>query len=209
MDSKRPKEIVKLKNEARVSRPMNTYESVDQWIARESIPVSLDSPDAFNAAVDQVLASLGDSVELLGFGEALHGAEEILALRNGLFKRLVEAHGFSAIAIESSFPRAHVTNKFVINEYVAGGGPTSYEDVQEAGFGQGLGQLQANRELIEWMRAYNANPAHAVKLRFYGFDIPTGTTGIASPRQVLYFVLDYLAGIEDDSSRERRTRIED
>ena len=188
---------------------MNTYENVDQWIARESIPVSLDAPDTFNVAVAQVLASLGDSVELLGFGEALHGGEEILALRNQLFKRLVEEHGFSAIAIESSFARAHITNLFVTNEFVAGRGPTSYGDVQEAGFGQGLGQLEANRELIEWMRAYNANPAHAVKLRFYGFDIPTGTIGIASPRQVLYFVLDYLALIDNHDRKERRQRIED
>ncbi|HZM25451.1 MAG TPA: hypothetical protein VFC02_27120, partial [Anaerolineales bacterium] len=94
------------------SHPINTYESVDRWIAGESIPFSFDSPDALNAAIDRVIDSLSDSVELLGFGEALHGAEEILELRNRLFKRLVEAHGFSAIAIESSFPRAHITNEF-------------------------------------------------------------------------------------------------
>ena len=121
----------------------------------------------FNAAVDKVIASLGDAVELLGFGEALHGGEEILILRNRLFQRLVEAHGYSAIAIESSFPRARV-----VNEYVAGRGPASYEEVQEAGFSHGFGQLDANRELVEWMRQYNADPSHRVKLQFYGFDSP-------------------------------------
>jgi erythromycin esterase-like protein len=30
-------------------------------------------------------------VELLGFGEALHGGDDILILRNRLFERLVEA----------------------------------------------------------------------------------------------------------------------
>src|SRR3712207_5418123 len=92
-----------------------THATLDEWIAREAIPFSLDSPVAFNAAVDTVIASLGDSVELLGFGEALHGGEDILILRNRLFRRLVEAHGYSAIAIESSFPRARA-----VNEYVAG-----------------------------------------------------------------------------------------
>ena len=187
-----------------ISNPTNTYETVDDWIAGESIPVSFDARNRFNAAVDKVIASLGDSVELLGFGEALHGGEEILELRNQLFKRLVEVHGFSAIAIESSFPRAHITN-----EFVAGRGPTSYEDVKDTGFGQSLGPLEANRELTEWMRAYNADPAHPVKLRFYGFDIPTGTIGIASPRQVLYFVLDYLALIDKVSDEERLKRIDD
>src|SRR6266487_2352802 len=74
--------------------------SLDEWIAREATPFSVDSPRTFNAAVDKVIASPGDPVELLGFGEALHGGEDILILRNRLFQRLVEAHGYSAIAIE-------------------------------------------------------------------------------------------------------------
>jgi erythromycin esterase len=88
-----------------------------------------------------------------------------------------EAYGYSAIAIESSFPRAHVAN-----EYVAGRGPTSYEMVQETGFSHGFGRLEANRELVEWMRQYNANPTHRVKLRFYGFDSPTEIECADSPK---------------------------
>jgi hypothetical protein len=120
------------------SHPIHTYETIDQWIAGESIPFSADSPNTSNVAVDKVIASLSDSVELLGFGEALHAGEEILELRNRLFQRLAEAHGFSAIAIESSFPRAHVTNKFV-----AGRGPTSYEEI---GTGIGVSDQKGIRE---------------------------------------------------------------
>jgi len=189
-------------------RPMThsapIYATLDDWIAREAIPFSVDSPETLNAAVDRTIASLGDSVELLGFEEALHSGEDILILRNRLFERLVAAHGYSAIAIESDFPRAQV-----VNEYVAGRGPASYEAVQDAGFGQGFGRLEANRELVEWMRRYNADPAHRVKLRFYGFDIPTGTTtGPASPGQVLAFVLDYLASIDSARGQERYQRIQ-
>ena len=82
------------------------HATLDNWIPREAIPFSIDSSETFNASIDRVIASLGGSVELLGFGEALHGGEEILLLRNRLFQRLVETHGYSAIAIESSFPRA-------------------------------------------------------------------------------------------------------
>jgi erythromycin esterase len=149
------------------------------------------------------MTGLGDAVELLGFGEALHGGEEILTLRNRLFRRLVEEHGYSAIAIESSFPRARI-----VNEYVGGSGPASYEEIQAIGFGQAFGQLAANRELVEWMRAYNADPAHRVALRFYGFDIPTGGIGIASPRQVLRVVLDYLVEQDRVGGEARRERIE-
>lgn len=177
--------------------------SLDDWIAREALPFYVDSSSAFNAAVDRVIASLGDSVELLGFGEALHGGKDILILRNRLFQRLVEAYGYSAIAIESSFPRAHI-----VNEYVSGRGPESYEAVQDIGFSHGFGRLDANRELVEWMRGYNADPSHQVKPQFYGFDSPTEMTGTDSPRQALHFVLDYLTSIDSTSGQEYRERID-
>src|SRR6266516_7419199 len=180
-----------------------THATLDDWIAREATPFSVDSPRTFNAAVEKVIASLGDSVELLGFGEALHGGKDILILRNRLFQRLVEAHGYSAIAIESSFPRAHI-----VNEYVAGRGPASYEAVQDTGFSHGFGKLDANRELVEWMRAFNADPSHRVKLQFYGFDSPTEMMGSDGPCQVLHFVLDYLASIDSASGQEYRQRID-
>jgi erythromycin esterase-like protein len=96
------------------------YATLAHWAAQEAISFSLDVPESFDAAVDQMIALLGDSVELLGFGEALHGGKEILLLRNQFFQRLVEAHGYSAIAVESSFPRAPV-----VNEYIAGRGAAS------------------------------------------------------------------------------------
>jgi erythromycin esterase len=174
---------------------------LDSWIEREAIPCSLDAPATFNAAVDKVIASLGDAVELLGFGEALHGGEDMLILRNRLFQRLVEAHGYSAIAIESSFPMS-----YAVNEYIAGRSLASYEEVQETGFSHRFGQLHANRELVEWMRSYNAS--HPVKLHFYGFDSPTEITGADSPGHTLHFVLGYLTSIDKAGGQEYRSRIE-
>jgi len=179
------------------------YTTLEDLILHESIPFSFDSPETFNASVDRVIAALDDSVELLGFGEALHGGEDILMLRNRLFQRLVEKHGYSAITIESSFPRAHM-----VNEYISGSGPESYDDLQETGFSHGFGRLEANRELVEWMRQYNADSSNHVKLRFYGFDSPTEMTGTDSPRHVLHFVLDYLTSIDNDSGQEHRECID-
>ncbi len=179
------------------------YATLDDWIAHEAMPFSLTSRSDFNVAVDKVIDSLGDSVELLGFGEALHGGEELLILRNQLFQRLVEANGYSTIAIESSFPRG-----FIINEYVLGRGPASYEEVQDTGFSHGFGKLEANRELIEWMKQYNADPAHPIKLQFYGFDSPTDVPDTDSPRQTLHFALDYLSSVDGASGQEYRNRID-
>lgn len=186
-----------------MSHPVPVHATLDDWIARAAIPFSADSPTMIKVAVDQMVAALGDSVEVLGFGEALHGGEDILLLRNRLFEQLVAAHGYSAIAIESSFPRAHL-----VNAYVAGRGPASYAAVRESGFSHGFGRLEANRELVEWMRHYNADPSHGTKLQFYGFDSPTEMMYTDSPRQVLHFVLDYLASIDSGSGQERRQRID-
>jgi erythromycin esterase-like protein len=179
------------------------YATLDDWIAREAIPFSVDSPETFRAAVDRLIASLGDSVELLGFGETLHGGENFLSLRNRLFQHLVEAHGYSAIAIESSFPHSHI-----INEYVAGRGPATYAAVRDSGFSHGFGKLEANRELVEWMRAFNAGSSHRLKLHFYGFDSPTEMMGTDSPRRVLHFVLDYFASIDSAGAQASRQRID-
>jgi erythromycin esterase len=179
------------------------YATLDDWIAHEVIPCPLDSHPDFNAAVDTVIGALGDAVTLLGFGEALHGGEELLVLRNHLFQRLVEAYGYSAIAIESSFPQG-----LIVNAYVLGHGPASYVAVQETGFSHGFGKFEANRELVEWMRHYNADPAHQKKLQFYGFDSPTDVPSTDSPRQTLRFVLDYLSSVDEALAQEYQSRLE-
>lgn len=181
--------------------PTTHARSLADWVTREALPFTLDSPDTFDAVVDRLVAALPASLELLGLGEALHGGEELLLLRNRLFARLVTAHGYRALAIESSFPRGEI-----VNAYVAGNGPATYE-AAEAGFSHGFGQLAANRELVEWMRQYNRDPSHAVKLRFYGFDMPTGTVGAAGPRQTLERTLALLSAVDNGSGAAQRRRI--
>jgi erythromycin esterase-like protein len=115
----------------------------------------------------------------------------------------VEKHGYCAIALESSYPRGRLVNDFVLGR-VAG----SYEEVQQAGFSHGFGRCEGNRQLIEWMRQYNADSAHDNNLHFYGFDSPTEMTTSDSPRQLLTLVLEYLASIDRVRADEWRQRIE-
>lgn len=181
---------------------MPRIQTITDWVAQDGISFSVDLTESFNSSADKFMASLDDSVKIIALGEALHGGEGFPMLRNKLFKRLVEVHGFSAIAIESSFPKGHF-----VNEYVNGNDSDSYDSIKEIGFSHGCGQLESNRELVEWMRQYNADSSHITKLRFYGIDSPTEMTGTDSPRQVLLFVLEYLGLIDDESSKARRERI--
>ncbi len=176
-------------------------DAIDNWIETEAIPFDLDDPESFNPAVDRLAAALGDEVELLGIGEPLHGGEEFLRLRNRLFKRLVEEHNYSAVAVESCFVRG-----WLVNDYVNGAG--EFADVRRAGFSHNFGELEANRELAEWMRGYNALPGRNRPVSFYGFDSPTEMTGADSPRRSLDLVLGYLDAVDPALAGEYRGRIE-
>jgi erythromycin esterase-like protein len=177
--------------------------TIDEWIAREAIAFSLESTESLHAAVDSVMRAVGDSAQVLGFGEPLHGGEEFLVLRNRLFQRLVEAYGFTAIAVESSFPRGRIAD-----DYVSGRSGESYDDVRDVGFSHEFGKLEANRELIEWMREYNRSPTGGVPLAFYGFDAPTEMMYSDSPRELIRVAVDYLAAMDGERGEEFRARVE-
>jgi erythromycin esterase len=177
------------------------HPTLEDWITRDSMPFDLDAPGSLDAATDRVIADLGPDVELLGLGEALHGSEEILLVRNRMFRRLVERHGYRAVAIEVSSPQARA-----IDEYVLGGRERSDPEV-EGWFGGGFGLLEANRELVAWLRSHNAGAPPSRKLRFYGFDLPLGEGGLASPVRVLGVALDYLEVVDAARGRAHRDRI--
>src|SRR4029077_18367857 len=127
----------------------------------------------------------------------------LLLLRNHFFQRLVEAHGYTAIAIESSYPRGRS-----VNEFVLGSGADAYDQIAQLGFSHGFGNLAGSRQLVEWMRAYNADPSHRIALQFYGFDSPTEMSGAESPGQLLSFALTYLRKIDPLSAEQHRSRID-
>lgn len=77
------------------------------------IPFNPESPASTGMAIDRMLSDLDASVELLGFGEALHGGAELLEFRNLLFQRLVATRGFRAIALESNVATTRIVNDFV------------------------------------------------------------------------------------------------
>src|SRR5512133_871738 len=126
--------------------PLSVQTTLDAWIARDAIRFTIDSPVSIDGAVDRIVGSLGDAVGLLGFGEALHGSEESLLVRNRLFQRLVKAHGYSAVVIEVTSPQARA-----INDYVLGARQAEDPAIRDW-FGAGFGSLDANRELVEWIR---------------------------------------------------------
>lgn len=181
--------------------PTAVHLSLDEWISRDAVQFDLGTTGSLDSATDRVIAELGPAVELLALGEALHGSEEILLIRNRMFQRLVEKHGFSAVVIEVTSPQARAINDLVLGKREA------YDPEVQEWFGNGFGLLEANRELVEWLHQYNGDASHPTKLHFYGFDIPLGEGGLASPSRVLDIVLDYLESVDPARGRAHRDRI--
>ncbi|VVJ22587.1 Protein-L-isoaspartate O-methyltransferase (EC [Amycolatopsis camponoti] len=111
------------------------------------------------------------TAELLAFGEPTHFEPAFARIRNDLFARLA-GHGFRAIALETDRVAA-----------------------LDGEFSHGFGELEANRQLLAWLREYNE--AAAEPLTFHGFDAPTEMFSAPSPRTYLEHAGDYL-GLDVD-----------
>ncbi|WP_432939931.1 erythromycin esterase family protein [Kribbella sp. CA-253562] len=133
-----------------------------------------------------ILRLLTTKPRLLAFGEPTHGENALLDLRNKLFHELVEQHGYRAIAIESDCLMGRV-----VDDYVASG-MGSLDDVMERGFSHEWGAFEGNRELVQWMRAYNDGRPADEQVRFAGFDGPLEITHAASPREAITRLHGYL-----------------
>ncbi|CAL9367887.1 erythromycin esterase family protein [Streptomyces werraensis] len=128
---------------------------------------------------------------VLALGEPTHGEDSLLGLRNALFRELVEEHGYRTIALESDCLRALTVDAYVTS------GEGSLDDVMEHGFSHGWGGSRANRELVRWMRDFNANRPADDHVRFAGMDGPLEITGAESPRQALTALHAHLAAHVD------------
>jgi len=139
-------------------------DGVTAWLAANA--VALEHLGAGHGVDDMVpLSAMIGTARIVGLGEATHGTSEFFQLKHRVLEYAVTKLGFTMFGIEAGQPECRT-----INEYVA----------------TGRGDLRAalivtlpiwNTEevvaLIEWMRAWNADPSHDRKLKFVGFDMQT------------------------------------
>ncbi|MGP4018875.1 erythromycin esterase family protein [Saccharopolyspora sp. 5N708] len=156
----------------------------------------LDDPASLGRALDELLAARTEPPTLLALGEPTHGIEAFPLLRNEILGHLVE-RGYRSIVLETDFFAASV-----VDDYVAGS-TAEIDTVLATGFSHGFGAVPGNRELVEWLRAHNADRAPHDRVRFHGFDAPTETSTAPSPRHALSSVNDYLpAALRPESVRD-------
>jgi erythromycin esterase len=125
---------------------------------------------------------------VVAIGESAHYNAESYRLRHRVLRRLVEAHGFRAYAMETGFVESKLTD-----DWVRGAADTPVGEVLATGITSLMGLWLQMREQLEWLREHNR--AAAGPVRFFGIDLPGSN---ASLLPGLDAALAYLAEAEPD-----------
>jgi erythromycin esterase len=134
---------------------------------------------------------------VIALGEPEHGLHEFLAFRNRLVEYLVEAKGVTAIAAQTGY-----TESVAADRYVLGEGEASDPPAAAVFSWSGDAAYPENRDLLVWLRAYNARAARSRKVRFYGIDLSGGRDGrFSQARIAIDTALTYVVDVDTALAR--------
>lgn len=124
-------------------------------------PISL-APDA--KADDLAFLNPLAAARVIGVGEGSHGTHEQFVLKARIFKALVQQYGFTTLAFESNRAGAEA-----INAYIGGQSADLQAAVNALGFL--VWRTAEVRDLLVWMREYNASRGQKPALKFLAVDM--------------------------------------
>jgi erythromycin esterase-like protein/predicted phosphoribosyltransferase len=117
---------------------------------------------------DQFVEMLaGARVVLLG--ESTHGTHEFYRQRALITRRLIEEHGFAAVAVEADWPDA-----YRVNRYVRGFGTDADAAEALADFRRFPAWMWRNADVLDfvgWLRSFNEGRPAERQAGFYGLDL--------------------------------------
>lgn len=105
---------------------------------------------------------------VIGVGEGSHGTHEHFLLKARIFKVLAQQYGFTALAFESNMAGGEAVNAYI-------SGPSDDLGAAVAGLGFVVWRNEDIRDLLVWMRNYNAGRVNKVPLKFVAIDINNGS----------------------------------
>lgn len=162
------------------------------WLRRRVVPLS---PQA--AAGPDDLAPVADIIgdaRVVGLGFAAPGAREPFEIGRRLLAELVERRGFTVVALATSLPDCQALNEYILH---GTGDPEAALHAQ----GYWTWDNESVLGVVGWMRTYNADAAHAAKLRLYGLDMQN-----AGP--ALDGAVGYLRAFDQEAADELAARLE-
>lgn len=144
---------------------------------------------------DEMLANLVGDARFVLIGEASHGTHEFYAARAHMTRRLIEEHGFCAVAVEADWPDA-----YRVNRYVRHTGTDATADAALAGFErfpQWMWRNTVVRDFVQWLREHNSRQQAPVG--FFGLDL-------YSLRRSMTEVINYLDRRDPEAAQRARAR---
>jgi erythromycin esterase-like protein len=145
---------------------------------------------------DALLALVKDARFVL-IGEASHGTHEFYKLRAQLTKRLIDEHGFCAVAAEADWPDSYRANRFVRG---VGADATAADAL--ADFGRFPAWMWRNSDVLDflgWLREHNKAREAARRVGFYGLDLYSLHASMGA-------VLRYLEQVDPEAAARARYR---
>ena len=163
--------------------PQSKLAAVADQIKKSAIPFTSELPsDGFSEL--EPLATLIDNAKVVGLGEASHGTPEHFRMKHKLVRFLVERMGFTVFAIEGNWPESEAANA-----YIQSGAGNAKDALRAMYFW--TWQTEEIRDMLDWMKSYNADFNHTKKIIFSSYDMQTEEVAKAK-------VLAYLAAIAPD-----------
>lgn len=146
---------------------------------------------------DDGLITLTESVSdqrLVLMGEASHGTSEFYTARAALSRDLIENHGFNYIAVEGDWPSFSRINAFVKHKTNA---PADIDEAMEAidRWPLWMWKNQEVKELVQWLREYNADSDPDERVGLYGIDVYDNINAMED-------VLEWIGSVDEEAHRQ-------
>jgi erythromycin esterase-like protein/predicted phosphoribosyltransferase len=147
----------------------------------------------YDALIDRL-----QGVQFVLIGEASHGTHEFYRERAQVTQRLIEEHGFNAVAVEADWPDAYRVNRFVRGQ------SQDVEAVEAlSGFVRFPAWMWRNAEVLDfvgWLRERNDDQRSPTgKAGFYGLDLYSLYSSI-------HAVIEYLEKVDPEAAKRARQR---
>ncbi len=155
------------------------------------VPLEARGED-YNAVLEQI-----GSARFVMIGEASHGTHEFYQARIKISQRLIEEHGFMAIAIEGDWPDA-----YRVHRYLQGEGSVSDSEQSLDAFERFPTWMWRNTTLppfLNWLRLYNDSLPAAQKIGFFGLDL-------YSLNSSMHAVIEFLNKIDPEAAQRAMQR---
>jgi erythromycin esterase len=155
------------------------------WLRGAAVPFDRVDPAADTLDDLEPLRRLVGDARIVSLGEATHGTREFFQMKHRILRFLVERMGFTAFAIEATWPEANRLDRYV---RTGEGDPA----VLLSGLYFWTWNTDEVLQMIKWMRRYNESGGN---VGFYGFDMQF-------PGMAIDNVSRYVATVDPPASAE-------